>query len=388
MKIAYVSHEDAANPSIQSGRTAALLEEFLRLDHEVERIFPLNITPSGTEFAKKVGYRILGKHHRNDRNTEFLEALGAEFAARTAGRTFDLIFCPGSEIVAALQTDMPVVFCADATFGNLVDYYWDFTGLSAEYRRQGFAQENMALAKATLAVFPSDWAARSAIEQHGADPARVAVIPFGANLGSDNRRSEVMAWIAARPAAPIRILFVGRHWERKGGDLVIATALTLISHGHPVEVDIVGCELPADYRGVPWIRAHGLLHQCNPVDMVELRRLYAEAHFLFVPSRAEAYGFTFTEANAFGVPPVGTRTGGIPAIIQHGHNGLLLPLDARPADYADAIVAAFADRVRYQEMCHRAFELFEQQLNWPTFTRKFLELAQERIAAQRTESVA
>ena len=100
MKIAYVSHEDAANPSIQSGRTAALLEEFLRLGHEVERIFPLNISPSGAEFAKKVGYRILGKHHRNDRNAEFLEALGAEFAARTAGRTFDLVFCPGTEAFA------------------------------------------------------------------------------------------------------------------------------------------------------------------------------------------------------------------------------------------------------------------------------------------------
>jgi glycosyltransferase involved in cell wall biosynthesis len=382
MKIAYVYHDDAADPSVQSGQPEAVLTELIRLGHEVERIFPLNVPFAGTEFAKKVGYRILGQHHRPDRNLVYLDALAAQFAARTKGRAFDLIVSPGSEVISQLQTNIPIAYCADATFANLVDYYWDFTGLSAEYRRQGHEQESAALAKATLAVFPSEWAARAAVEQHGADPAAVAVVPFGANLGRDNSRAEVFEWIDRRPAGPIRLLFVGRHWQRKGGDLVIATALCLSAHGHPVTVDIVGCEVPAEYRDLPVVRAHGLLHQRNPEHMVELRRLYREAHFVFVPSRAEAYGFTFAEANAFGVPPVATATGGIPAIIQHGHNGILLPPSALPSDYADAIVSVFSDRARYRETCRRAFTEFEQRLNWNVFTRKFLELAGERIAAR------
>lgn len=383
MKIAYVFHDDAANPSVQSGRPASLLEEFLRQGHEVERIFPLAVPPTGAELAKKVGYRILGKHHRRDRASSYLDALSAQFNARTAGRSFDLVFSPGSEVISHLRTDLPIAYCADATFANLVDYYWDFTGLSAEYRRQGLEQESAALAKATLAVFPSEWAARAAIDEHGADPARVAVIPFGANLGRDNRRAGIHAAIARRPSDTIRLLFVGRHWQRKGGDLVMATAQCLLAHGHRVTVDIVGCDVPVQFREFAWVRAHGLLQQTRPTDMVALRQLYAEAHFLFVPSRAEAYGLTFTEANAFGVPSVTTRTGGIPAVVRHGYNGLMLPPDAPAADYADAIVATFADPARYQEMCHRAFDEFEQHLNWPAFTRRFLALAQERIAATR-----
>ena len=382
MKIAYVYHDDAADPSVQSGQPEAVLTELIRLGHEVERIFPLNVPFAGTEFAKKVGYRILGQHHRPDRNLVYLDALAAQFAARTKGRSFDLVVSPGSEVISQLQTDIPIAYCADATFANLVDYYWDFTDLSAEYRRQGLDQESAALAKATLAVFPSEWAARAAVEQHGADPARVAVIPFGANLGRDNRRAEVLDWIDRRPGNVIRLLFVGRHWERKGGDTVIATALCLRAHGHPVTVDIVGCDVPAEYHGIPGLRRHGLLHQCNPAQMLELRRLYREAHFLFVPSRAEAYGFTFTEACAFGVPPVASATGGIPSIIRRGHNGILLPLEARPSDYADAIVDIFADPDRYRDTCVRAFTDFEQRLNWSAFTRKFLELAGERIAAR------
>jgi glycosyltransferase involved in cell wall biosynthesis len=382
MKIAYVYHNDAADPSVQSGHPEAVLTELLRLGHEVERIFPLAVPFDGAEFAKKVGYRLLGRHHRPDRNQFYLDALAAQFTARTKGRSFDLVVSPGSEVIARLQTDVPIAYCADATFANLVDYYWDFTDLSAEYQRQGHAQEAAALARATLAVFPSDWAARAAIERHGADPATVAVIPFGANLGRDNQREDVERWIAARPAAPLRLLFVGRHWQRKGGDLMIATALCLQAHGHPVMVDIVGCDVPGDLRDLPIIRAHGLLHQRNPTHMAELHRLYRDAHFLFVPSRAEAYGFTFTEANAFGVPPVAAATGGIPTIIRHEHNGLLLPPEATAADYADAIVGVFRHPGRYRDMCRRAFAEFEERLNWRTFARKFIELATARIAAR------
>ena len=46
MKIAYVFHHDAANPAIQSGRPSALLQEFDRQGHEVERIFPLPVSPA------------------------------------------------------------------------------------------------------------------------------------------------------------------------------------------------------------------------------------------------------------------------------------------------------------------------------------------------------
>lgn len=388
MKIAYAFHENAADPSIQSGRPTAILDEFKRLGISVDPIFPLDVTPPGAELAKKVGYRLLGKYHRHDRSPGYLDALAAQFQARTAGRSYDLVFSPGSEVVSHLRTDVPVAYCADATFANLVDYYWDFTGLSDEYLRAGHEQEAAALAKATLAVFPSEWAARSALDHYHADPARVAVIPFGANLGGYNLRADILPWIEQRPTDSIRLLFVGRHWERKGGETVIATAMCLIAHGHPVTVDVVGCDVPPAHREVPWINAHGLLHQCNPADMQWLRQLYAQSHFVFVPSRAEAYGFTFTEANAFGVPPIATQTGGIPAIIRHGHNGLLMPLDAPPSDYADAIVATFTDRARYRAMCHNAVDEFEQRLNWRTFTRVFLERVEERLEHQRANPPA
>ncbi|HEY4299509.1 MAG TPA: glycosyltransferase family 4 protein [Candidatus Didemnitutus sp.] len=379
MKMAYVFHEDASDPSIQSGRPTSLLLEFARLGVDIDRIFPIDLPSSRTEFAKKVGYRLIGKHHRADRHPAYLDGLASEFARRTGGQHHDLVFSAGSEAVSHLRCQIPVTFCADATFANLVDYYWDFTGLSEEYLRDGHAQETAALTRSRLSVFPSEWAARSAIDFYGADPATVAVISFGANMGSQNQRSSVAAWIDQRSSEEIRLLFVGRHWERKGGDVVVATAISLVSHGHRVVVDVVGCDVPAEYRDLPFVRRHGLLHQRHAAEMEMLNRLYSQAHFVFVPSRAEAYGFTFAESNAYGVPAISCRTGGISAIIRDGHNGLLFGLEARPAEYADAIVAVFSDQGRYRSMCHQAFNEFEQRLNWQVFARRFLETVRERL---------
>src|SRR5262245_49096894 len=100
MKIAYLFHEDAADPSIQSGRPTSILAEFEKLGIEVERIFPLAMTQTGTDFAKKVGYRLVGKHHRGDRSNEYLDSLARQVEQRLGDRKFDFVFSAGSEVIS------------------------------------------------------------------------------------------------------------------------------------------------------------------------------------------------------------------------------------------------------------------------------------------------
>lgn len=373
MRIAYVFRRDAADPAVQSGRPASILAELRRRGVGIEPVFPLRTPMGRVSTARKIACRAMGRIYRGDREPAYLAASGREFARRIADRPHDLVFSPGSEIVGHLPTDRPVVFCADATFANLVDYYPDFSRLSPGYLRAGHAMERAALARAALAVYPSQWAADSAIRDYGADPDRVAVIPFGANIGQDNTGAEVESWIDARPRDHLRLLFVGRDWARKGGDLVVDTAHGLVKLGHQVSLDVVGCKIPARHRDLPWITAHGSLRADNPDEARRLSELFARAHFVFVPSRAEAYGMTFAEAAAFGVPVVGTDTGGIPAVVADGENGRLLPLDARPDDYAEAIMDVFSNEARYRRYCSRARLAFEEKLNWRVFTDRLLE---------------
>jgi glycosyltransferase involved in cell wall biosynthesis len=377
MKIAYFFHRDAASPSVQSGRPASILAEFREMGVEIEPVFPLRARPSAKWMVKKMCYRLMGRYYRWDREPERLAAFAEEFHEKTSGKDMDFIFSPGSEVVSRLQTDKPITFCADATFANLVDYYEDFTSISREYLRQGHCQESAALSRARLAVYPSAWAAQSAIDFYRTAPDRVAIIPFGANLGRKNKREQVWQWIENRPRNCLRFLFVGRHWRRKGGEMVVLTAKRLMQLGYQVELDVVGCSIPRHHRDLPWIKQHGVLNSSNPAQIHKLSQLFARVHFVFVPSRAEAYGMIFAEGNAFGLPVVTTATGGIPSIVRDGWNGLLFSLAADAADYAEVVIRSFSDRGRYEQLCRQAFQEFERRLNWRTFCNQYLERAAE-----------
>ncbi|MNR37124.1 Capsular glucan synthase [compost metagenome] len=50
------------------------------------------------------------------------------------------------------------------------------------------------------------------------------------------------------------------------------------------------------------------------------------ADLLLLPSEKESFGLVALEAMACGVPTIGSQTGGIPELIQHGKTGFLAPV--------------------------------------------------------------
>ncbi|HSU29892.1 MAG TPA: N-acetyl-alpha-D-glucosaminyl L-malate synthase BshA [Bryobacteraceae bacterium] len=57
-----------------------------------------------------------------------------------------------------------------------------------------------------------------------------------------------------------------------------------------------------------------------------MERLIPRMHALHLPSEIEAFGLAALEAMACGVPPVATRTGGVPDLISHGVDGFMEPV--------------------------------------------------------------
>jgi N-acetyl-alpha-D-glucosaminyl L-malate synthase BshA len=57
-----------------------------------------------------------------------------------------------------------------------------------------------------------------------------------------------------------------------------------------------------------------------------MERLIPGMHALHLPSDMEAFGLAALEAMACGVPPVATRTGGVPDLITHGVDGYMEPI--------------------------------------------------------------
>jgi glycosyltransferase involved in cell wall biosynthesis len=67
------------------------------------------------------------------------------------------------------------------------------------------------------------------------------------------------------------------------------------------------------------------------------------ADVFILPSLTEAFGLALIEAQACGLPAIGTRVGGIPDIISHGSNGLLVEQD-NDAELLEAATRMVTDR--------------------------------------------
>jgi glycosyltransferase involved in cell wall biosynthesis len=365
MRIAYLCELDAANVDVMSGYPHAFLRQFQQLGHDVIQIFPLSRRHAGIYLPLKLAYKAAGRTYRSDREVGYLRSLARQAERRLAGLEYDIAFAPGSHLVAEIRLSRPIVFCADASFASVVDQYWDFSNCSQRFLRLGHRQDQRAHDRCAAAIYPSLVYAEEAAKAYQVDPAKIRTVPWGANL--DASADEVRRAIVRREGKPLRILFVGKDWRRKGGDLVLDACNRLVSAGTDVQLDIVGIEHPPPLP--PFARSHGLLNKRSEVGRERITELFRSADIFFVPSRAENYGLVFCEALAFGVPVVSTAVGGIPTIVRNGQNGYLLAPEAGPNEYAALILDRLSERTARQQISFSALADYNARLTWDAFGR-------------------
>lgn len=214
----------------------------------------------------------------------------------------DAIIAPQINPVAYLESKKPLVIWTDALYASLIGFYPGFSSHSASTIAQGNTITKECLSRSRLLLFSSDWAARTAHEIYGINKDKIKVVPFGANLQKRNTLADIHTMLAMRPRDTVKLLFIGKHWDRKGGDIVFNVAKALHLAGQPVLLNFVGCMPPSGIDIPPYIKCHGFISKKTPQGIAHITELLRESHFLFVPSRAEAYGIVFCEANAYGLP--------------------------------------------------------------------------------------
>ena len=288
----------------------------------------------------------------------------------------DILFAPaGSTEIAFLRTAVPIVYLSDATFRLLHNYYPSFSNLLPVSIWEGNLIERRAIRRAAAAVFATEWAAKSALNDYGADPARVHVVPFGANLEDVPPREEALA---RTRSSGCRLLFVGADWPRKGGDIAYETLLELEKRGVSAELVVCGCR-PPDGLTHPRLTVVPYIDKADPEQRGRLARLLSWADFFLLPTRAECSGIVFCEANAFGVPIIATDTGGVSCVVKYGRGGTLLPLSATGAHFADRIIELGVDAAHYHSLVLRGRSAFDNHLNWDTWGNRIAALMAQML---------
>lgn len=364
MRIAYTTTFDATDVHNWSGTpyhmSHALADAGMQLDYvgNLKRKLP-------PLFKVKQAFNKLVADQRESPRFNIIAAqhYSSQAADRLASLNADVVVSPLINPIAYLDCKQPIVLWTDAVYAQLLGFYPPFAHHSADTIKQGNKLTAECLSRCSLALFSSDWAARGAIELYGADKDKVKVVPFGANIDSFPTLDDIKTAIKHRSTDTIKLLFLAKSWERKGGDVVLAVANALHQAGHKVELHIVGYSPKLEH--VPaYVNIHGFVSKHTAEGKAKLRHLLSDSHFLFVPSRGEAYGIVFCEANAFGMPCLTTYVGGIGTIVKDNINGMTFALDAPIRRYCDYIVNLMHDRQKYEALALSSYNEFVTRLNW------------------------
>jgi len=375
MRIAYITKYDSSDLHQWSGAGFYILNALRNSGLQTIPIGNLRdkydrITREKTKFYK----RFFSKKYRKDREPLLLKFYAYQVEKNLSSTDCDAVFSPGTIPIAYLRTTKPLIFWTDATFAGMIDFYPDFTNLCGETIRDGNRMEQLALSKCRLAIYSSEWAANTAINNYDVNPAKVKVVPFGANIECDRDEKEIHKIISSKRAETCKLLFIGVDWIRKGGDISIKAAELLNQRGIKTELDIVGCNPPGEVPG--FVKVHGFVSKKTKEGRNLLDKLLKESHFLILPSRAECSGIVFAEASSFGLPSLSTRVGGIPTTIHDGRNGQTFPLQAGPEKYCDFIEGLMSSKKEYDQLAISSFREYSERLNWQSSGRSVYELIQ------------
>jgi len=100
---------------------------------------------------------------------------------------------------------------------------------------------------------------------------------------------------------------------------------------------------------------------------------------LVLCSETESAPLTVLEAMSSGLPVVATNVGGIPEIVEHGHNGFLVPLK-HPEDIAERLLELNADKRKMRLMGERARETVLERFSTDKVVGRYLEVY-EKVAS-------
>lgn len=163
---------------------------------------------------------------------------------------------------------------------------------------------------------------------------------------------------------PVRILTVSRIDPRKGLRVLPEAVAQLVARGIDATIDIVGPSIgrPGDEE-IRAIDADAIarhvedrVHVVGPVPLEELLPLYRRYDVFVLPTLpGEGIPRVLLESMTSGMPVVTTRVSGIPSLITHEVNGLLVE-DNSGASVAEAVARVVADASLRRRLIANGYE--------------------------------
>lgn len=284
-------------------------------------------------------------------------------------KDLDVVIAPvASDLVAQFGQDIepPIILITDTTPSYLREFYPE------EALDNRDAIEVNAFKHVERVVYSSRYMADRAKNEFDvlADK-QVNVAPLGVNLDVFPNGPK-----RKHPQDPLEMVFIGKNWSRKGGDIAMDTLDELIARGINARLKIIGPSLPKT-RAHPNVDVLGYIDKHRPNEVKIYEDTLRSAHILVSPTRADCTPMVVAEANMFSCPVVITEVGGVGSLIKNGVNGEMLQVEDEPKDWADMIERLTVKNPEYDDLCVSSFQFAQLRLSWDAWAQTIYENAYE-----------
>lgn len=307
----------------------------------------------------------------------FLENLYAPFQNRLAGnRAVNCFQMYPLSIVR--NPSIEKWFYIDMTLRQLFDFY----GAKLDNRTAADAMQREGDGyHAAQGVFTlSQWAADSVVCDYGVRPEKVRAVVPGANVDPDIYSH----WFSQTPYRPIpseqplRLVFVGKYWRRKGLDRLMGAFQIARERGANFTLRIIGVDresAPRAYGTVSGVEWKAFLDK--RVSAVEFLDAVSECDVGCLLSRADASPIAVREYCALGLVTLCTNAGGsLEMAVPEA--SISVPVDASDESIAETLLRLCGERSRFERMRKEAWR-HRQGALWGTTVTRMLNFMQTAI---------
>lgn len=331
-----------------------------------------NITIIGTYMLNQAVYFTANNFSKSNAYEDYSPLFGKVCSELiNSVRDIDLIFFGDLLLGPYLEVDIPMVHLSDVNFHLFKDY-----SNNRRTKKQEKAielKEKRLLDKYTTIIYSSVFTKKETIDYYDINSKKIFVVEFGANIPHPE------TWHHEIDTSICNLLFIGRNWQKKGGDKVLGAYNKLKNEDFPCKLTIIGSiptevqEEDNDLNIIPF------LDKSIPEHLNKLCSILMDTHFLVLPTEFDAFGIVFCEASAYGVPSIAANVGGVNQPIREGKNGFLLPPTATAEDYAEKIKTIFNDKKNYIKLRASSRKEYETRLNWDLWSEKVNKISEETV---------
>jgi len=200
----------------------------------------------------------------------------------------------------------------------------------------------------------------------------IEILPYGTTFNSEvGNLSEL-----PQQDGKFKVLFVGRHIERKGIEYLIKATATLDSEKFQIRI-VGGGDLTEKLRKQAEEDAPEQVIFLGKLSKEDLEKEYKNANCFVLPAivdskgDTEGLGVVLIEAVEYGVPIIASDVGGIPDVVIDKKTGLLVP-EKNPQALAAAIKKLSENKDLQKSLALGASEHIKQNFSWDVIVKKQL----------------